>query len=61
MTRHPKRSLALRATALALLLAISGAGLYACQEKKKGPLESAGEKVDEKVNDTKRAVEDAAD
>jgi hypothetical protein len=58
---NTKSSVALRATALALLLALSGAGLYACQEKKKGPLERAGEKVDEKVNDAERAVEDAAD
>ncbi len=48
-------------TALALLLALSAAGLYACAPEKKGPLERAGEKVDEKVSDTKRAVEDAAD
>jgi hypothetical protein len=27
----------------------------------KGPLEKAGEKVDESVNDAKRAVEEAAD
>ena len=60
MNQSPKCSLAVRAAALALLLALSGAGLYACQEKK-GPLERAGEKVDEKVNDAKRAVEDAAD
>lgn len=31
----------------------------ACDEQ--GPLEQAGEKADEAVNDTKRAVEDAAD
>jgi hypothetical protein len=60
MNQDTKRSLALRATALALLLVLSGAGLYACQEKK-GPLERAGEKVDETVDDAKRAVEDAAD
>jgi hypothetical protein len=51
----------LRTTALALLLACSATGLLACQEEKKGPLERAGEQVDEKVNDAKRAVEDAAD
>ena len=60
MNQNTKRSLALRATALALLLTLSGAGLYACREKK-GPLERTGEKIDEKVNDAKRAVEDAAD
>ena len=48
-------------TALALLLALSAAGFYACAPEKKGPLERAGEKVDEKIDDTKRAVEDAAD
>lgn len=60
MTQNTKRSVAARTTALALLLALSGAGLQACEEKK-GPLEKAGEKVDESVNDAKRAVEDAAD
>ena len=48
-------------TALALLLALSAAGLSACTPEKKGPLERAGEKIDEKVSDTKRAVEDATD
>ena len=48
-------------TAVAILLTLSAAGLYACAPEKKGPLERAGEKVDEKVSDTKRAVEDAAD
>jgi hypothetical protein len=51
----------LRATALALLLACSALGLPACQEEKKGPMERTGEKVDETVNDAKRAVEDATD
>jgi hypothetical protein len=59
MNLYTKRSLALRATTIALLVALSGVGLYACE--KKGPLERAGEKVDEKVDDAKRAVEDAAD
>lgn len=49
-----------RAAAFALLLALSVAGLSACQERK-GPLERAGEKVDEAAKDAKRAVEDAAD
>jgi hypothetical protein len=61
MSQNPKRSLTVRATSLALLIALSGAGLYACAEEPKGPLEKAGEKVDEKVQDTKRAVEDATD
>jgi hypothetical protein len=61
MNQHPKRSLTVRATSLALLVALSGTGLYACSEEKKGPLERAGEKIDEKVQDTKRAVEDATD
>jgi hypothetical protein len=43
------------------MLALSAAGLYACAPEKKGPLERAGEKVEEKVADTKRAVEAAAD
>jgi hypothetical protein len=60
MNRNTKRSIVLRATALALLVALSGAGLSACQEKQ-GPLERAGEKIDENVNDAKRAVKDAAD
>lgn len=49
-----------RVTALALLFSIAVSGLVACEEKK-GPLERAGEKVDESVNDAKRALEDAAD
>ena len=62
MKKITTRSHALRATALALLVAVSGAGLSACQEpEKKGPLERTGEKVDETVNDAKRAVKDAAD
>ena len=60
MNQNTKRSPALRATALALLLVLFGAGLSACQEKK-GPVERAGEKVDEAVDDAKRAVKDAAD
>ena len=34
-------------------------GLAACEEQ--GPMEQMGEAADEAVNDTKRAVEDAAD
>lgn len=53
----------LRAMSLALLLTYCTVGLSACDSctEKKGPLERTGEKVDEKVNDAKRAVEDAAD
>jgi hypothetical protein len=57
MNHSRRRSVA----AFAVLFALSAAGLYACAPEKKGPLEKAGEKIDEKVSDTKRAVEDAAD
>ena len=60
MRQNPNRRLAVRATAFALLLGLSGGVLSACQEEK-GPLERTGEKIDEQVNDTKRAVEDATD
>jgi hypothetical protein len=60
MNQNTKRSPALRTTALALLLTLSAAGLYACPQDK-GPLERAGEKIDESVKDGKRAVEDATD
>ena len=60
MNQNRRNNLARRGSALALLLALSGTGLAACQEKQ-GPLERTGEKIDEKVNDAKRAVEDAAD
>lgn len=49
------RSLATMVAAIALLAAVPGC------EKPKGPAEKAGEKIDEAVKDTKRAVEDAAD
>lgn len=60
MNSKSNRSPVLRATVLTLVLGLSGAGLYGCQESK-GPMEKAGEKVDEGVSDAKRAVEDAAD
>lgn len=60
MKPNRDRSRTYRTAALALLLALSASGLHAC-EQRKGPLERAGEKVDESVNDAKRAVEDAAD
>lgn len=40
-------------------LAFGGGALTACDNE--GPMEKAGEKADEAVNDTKRAVKDAAD
>jgi hypothetical protein len=48
-----------RALALALVVAFSFA-LQACPDKD-GPMEKAGEKVDEAVNDAKRSAEDATD
>lgn len=48
-----------RALPLALLVALSFA-LQACPEKE-GPMERAGEKVDEAVQDTERKIEDATD
>jgi hypothetical protein len=60
MNQKTKRTFAIRSTAIVLLLALSGAGLAACREEK-GPMENAGEKIDETVNDAKRAVEDAGD
>lgn len=62
MTEVSTRSPALRATGLALLVVLFGTALSACQgQEQKGPLERSGEKIDEKVNDAKRAVQDAAD
>lgn len=62
MNKRKRSRFILRASALASLLALSTGGLAACEEKKPaGPLERAGEKVDEKVNDAERAIEDAAD
>jgi hypothetical protein len=49
----------LRVWALLALLGTSMGGLVGCQSK--GPMEEAGEAVDEAVKDTKRAVEDAVD
>lgn len=60
MSSKSNRSLALRATVLAVVFGLSGAGLYGCPEKK-SPMEQAGEKIDEGLSDAKRAVEDAAD
>ena len=45
------------------LLAISFSGMVAagCKKEPDGPLEEAGEEIDEAINDTKRKVEDATD
>jgi hypothetical protein len=48
-----------RTLPLALIVALSFA-LQACPEKE-GPMEKAGEKVDEAVKDAERKVEDATD
>jgi len=45
---------------IALAFLASTISLAACDEAD-GPAEKAGEAVDEAVNDTKRAVEDATD
>lgn len=42
-----------------LACTFGAAALTACEEQ--GPLEEAGEKADEAVNDAERAVKDAAD
>ena len=41
------------------LIGVSSLALTACDDQ--GPAEQLGENIDEAVNDTKRAVEDAAD
>lgn len=48
-----------RITFIVLACSAGAAALTACDEE--GPLEQAGEKADEAVNDAKRAVKDAAD
>lgn len=52
--RRNSRMLALF-IAMPLLFALPGC------EKEQGPMEEAGENIDEAVQDAKRAVEDAAD
>lgn len=44
---------------LMMMLAASVTPMIGCKEK--GPMEEAGEKVDEAAEDTKRAVKDATD
>lgn len=46
---------------LAFLIAIPLLFVLPGCEKEQGPLEEAGENLDEAIQDTKRAVEDAAD
>ena len=48
-----------RLTLLLITFAFGAVALSACDQE--GPLEKAGEKADEAVPDTKRAVKDAAD
>lgn len=50
------RTKVLLGVAVAFALAMT---LSACEEQ--GPAEELGEKIDESVNDTKRAIQDAAD
>ena len=47
-------------SAIALGIVVAGLGLTAC-DASDGPAEQAGEKVDEAIQDTKRAVDDATD
>jgi hypothetical protein len=49
----------LRATAIALLLTGMSFGIAGCE--KKGPLEEAGEAIDEGIEDVREGVEDAAE
>ena len=48
-----------RTMIILLALLFGSAALTACDQE--GPLEQAGEKADEAINDAKRAVKDAAD
>jgi len=56
--KYLRRSLRVGCTAI--LLGMFVVGLSSCKEEK-GPAERVGERVDEAVNDAKRAIEDAAD
>ncbi|MGE4217917.1 MAG: hypothetical protein AB7G39_00615 [Alphaproteobacteria bacterium] len=49
----------IRSTAIVLGLALVSPVLAACEEE--GPMEQLGEKADEAVKDTQRAVQDAGD
>tara|TARA_R110000868_G_scaffold311798_2_gene572748 strand:+ start:344 stop:514 length:171 start_codon:yes stop_codon:yes gene_type:complete len=50
-----------RSWALALLIAMPLLFALPGCEKEQGPMEEAGENIDEAVQDAKRAVEDASD
>lgn len=50
----------IRSAAVVLGLALAAPVLSACEEEQ-GPIEQLGEKADEAVNDTRRAVDDATD
>ncbi len=50
-----------RSWAIACIIAIPLLFLLPGCEKEQGPLEEAGENLDEAMQDTKRAIEDAAD
>ncbi|MBO6947506.1 MAG: hypothetical protein JJ855_05960 [Rhodospirillales bacterium] len=54
-----KTSQKLMAPLFAASIVMSSLALAGCEED--GPAEEVGEKIDESVNDAKRAVEDAAD
>jgi hypothetical protein len=49
-----------KALMLLTITLFSMLGIVGCEEKK-GPLEKAGEEIDEGVNDAKRKIEDATD
>jgi hypothetical protein len=49
----------LRATAIALFLTALSFGIAGCE--KEGPLEEAGEAIDERVEDAREGLEDAAE
>jgi predicted small lipoprotein YifL len=48
----------LRTTEIALLLTAMSVGMAGCE--KKGPLEEAGEAIDERIEDAREELEDAA-
>ena len=50
----------IRSVVVAFFASAAALPVAGCWEEK-GPLENAGEKADEAINDTKRAVEDATD
>lgn len=54
------RQTIIRSLMVAFIAGAVAQPLAGCWEEK-GPLEKAGEKADEAINDTKRAVQDATD